>query len=183
MREKLRISGICTRAPELLYRATVDGVTADDLRRKCAGKDSLLVIGREETDGWLYGCYLDYGINVFNDSIPFDACQLLVFSLSNPHGDAPVFGAVGKRTQWRPLLVTLGAESVLRWSCLDSLWVLVSSDIKGYGTRAFTGSESWTASDVLVYRVSCHSQRPQQLAGFTIPQIQALEASKCSLAT
>lgn len=94
--DSLSKSGVEAPAFELLYQATVDGTTGKDAMRKCSGKGRVLVIGREDTHGWLFGGYLDCGVDgpyvvtAIDPHAPVEAPQSFLFSLTNPHGTAPV---------------------------------------------------------------------------------------------
>lgn len=160
----LRACGVSAPAFELLYQASVDGVTLDDAVRKCSGKGPVLVIGRESTRGWLFGGFMDVGISDELGALGglFSAPRAFVFSLTNPHGTQPTVRSRGVD----PRGVFRGDSRGLCWhntlqASPGSLLQWVASDDGGMcykargarGVNAFTGSEAWAASDVLAYRV------------------------------
>lgn len=141
LKERLRAAGVAAPAFELLYRASVDGITAADVQRKCKGKGPVLVIGREATRGWLFGGYIDCGLQVVRidgEGKPYDsdyqrAPQSFAFTLTNPHDQLPTAWRRGRFesgvllfTSARPSasLCWLGmlqatAASVLEWQATD----------------------------------------------------------------
>lgn len=160
LRDNLRASGVQAPALQLLYRATVDGSSKWGLLRGTKGKGPVLIVGREQSSGWLFGGYMHCGIS---DEGGYQTTpQSFVFTLTNPHGLPP--------TAWRPTgssdaVHRHGRHTTISWpgalfnidnSALE--WSGCAFDFAfasraPHGGRVFTGHLEWTASEVLVYRV------------------------------
>lgn len=173
--DSLRTSGFAAPTFELLFQASLDGESTDDLIRKCQGKGPVLVVGRAAAGGWLFGGFMDCGIErgvaVGGECNREPAPQAFVFTLTNPLGSPPrafrrtadgdwVGRCAEGKCHWiggmmagyHYVSAVHDAPSVLWWSAIadpaGGPYGLSFSD----GTL-FTGSRVWRASDVVVYRV------------------------------
>jgi len=121
--------------------------------RKCKGIGPALVIGREAVHGWLFGGYMDCGIS----DVPEES-NGGVKALTNPSKRAEVWerrdgpwGAYRNPALWcMRWNHTLGAKagSVLEWET-STFWPSFGS----WSGTELTGTDKWTAADVLNYRV------------------------------
>jgi len=159
---QLSSAGVSAPAFELLYQATVDGVTGADLMRKCKEKGGVLVLARAAVGGWLYGGYMDCGIA--EKSKVRAAERSFVFSLTSPGGHLPTawVRSLNVHGVWHHSamysLCWLGrlhasATSVLQWRADDKDQDRCYCGLRSRPGTAFTGSNQWEASEVLVFRV------------------------------